>query len=417
VALKLSLYPWDRRFAREAQLLARLSHPSIPALLGSGVLRSPTGAKHPWVAMQWVEGTPLYAWATQHSPSHRQVCLLLGQLARALEVLHASGAVHRDVKGDNVLVRHSDGRPVLIDFGSCHFQGAPRLTWQSLPPGTPAYLSAQACLFDIRLARDRNSYYAPTPADDLFALGVTAYRLVMGDYPPAMNVQEDEQGNWRVASPDPRPLLQNNPRVQPFLREWIHRLLSDVPQERGSAAALAEAMEAEGQEPVQSPQPVVAPAADMPPPVAPATVSASEGQDRSRAQRRPWAFRPWLAVTAAVVVAVVVPLRQLPPGCLSPEDVSERTATGRNRETSAPRDSTPPIPSKQPRTQAQPDATGQCPVSKHVLFNGFCWVEQASMTAEECTRSGYMPLEGKCYAPVLDLPQKPVPTSSPGDAR
>ena len=72
---------------------------------------------------------------------------VLAQLARALEALHAEGAVHRDVKGDNVLVRLLDRRAMLTDFGSCHFQGAERLTWQSLPPVTPAYLSPQAALF------------------------------------------------------------------------------------------------------------------------------------------------------------------------------------------------------------------------------------------------------------------------------
>jgi serine/threonine protein kinase len=43
--------------------------------------------------------------------------------------MHAAGAVHRDVKGANVVVRLSDRWPVLLDFGSCHFQGAQRLTW------------------------------------------------------------------------------------------------------------------------------------------------------------------------------------------------------------------------------------------------------------------------------------------------
>ncbi len=47
---------------------------------------------------------------------------------------------------------------LLIDFGSGHFQGAKRLTWQLLAPGTPDYLSPQACLFDIRLTRHRDSY-------------------------------------------------------------------------------------------------------------------------------------------------------------------------------------------------------------------------------------------------------------------
>jgi hypothetical protein len=79
-------------------------------------------------------------------------------------------------------------------LGSGHFQGAPRLTWQSLPPGTYEYLSVQACRFEISLARHRDGYYPPSPADDLYALGVTAYRLVMGQYPPPLDAVEDEEG-------------------------------------------------------------------------------------------------------------------------------------------------------------------------------------------------------------------------------
>jgi predicted Ser/Thr protein kinase len=145
VALKLSLYPWDARLVREAELLARLSHPSIPRLFGRGQLCGSSGAKHPFLVMEWVDGTPLYDWAQQRALTGQRTCQLLAELARALETVHAAGAVHRDVKGDNVLVRHSDGRALLLDFGSGHFQGATRLTWQSLPPGTFAYQSAQAC--------------------------------------------------------------------------------------------------------------------------------------------------------------------------------------------------------------------------------------------------------------------------------
>jgi len=135
VALKMSVSPWDARFVREAELLSRLSHPGIPRLLGRGVLRhAVSGAEHPWLAMEWVEGPSLYAWAEQHAPSYPELCRVLAQLARTLEAVHAAGAVHRDVKGDNLLVRLSDSRPVLIDFGSGHIQGAERLTWQALAP-------------------------------------------------------------------------------------------------------------------------------------------------------------------------------------------------------------------------------------------------------------------------------------------
>ncbi|HLL00371.1 MAG TPA: serine/threonine protein kinase, partial [Myxococcaceae bacterium] len=48
VALKVSLLPWDARFAREAEVLSRLSHPSIPRLLDHGEVRPASGADYPF---------------------------------------------------------------------------------------------------------------------------------------------------------------------------------------------------------------------------------------------------------------------------------------------------------------------------------------------------------------------------------
>ncbi len=438
VALKLSLYPWDARFAREAELLSRLSHPSIPRLLSRGLLRHANAAEYPYFVMEWVEGTPLYAWAQQHAPSCHQVCLLLVQLARALAALHAAGAVHRDVKGDNVLVRHSDGRALLIDFGSGHFQGAPRLTWQSLPPGTPAYQSAHACLFHIRSARERDNYYPPTPADDLYALGVTAYRLVMGEYPPPMDVQETEEGTWHVASPNPRPLLESNPRVQPRLREVLLRLLSDSPEARGTAAQVAEALEAAADEGVQAPQPASPTAARASPPNASPPVGRGEFPRRPMPVPRVWALKAWLVLAAAG--GAVLLLWSLPP---VPEHLSAGTpqasdsqvpkagsaAAGDTSPTAPPASAHPPSEPKpiaqepppeprpgQPRRQARPDEKGRCPGRMQVAINGACWVENSSMSTEACAESGVL-FKGKCYSPALEPLQKPLPTSNPAKAR
>ena len=430
VALKLSVYPWDARFSREAQLLSRLSHPCIPQLLDQGVLRSPAGTEHPWFVMQWVDGTPLYAWVQQHAPSHLELCLLLAQLARALESLHARGAVHRDVKGDNVLVRLSDGRPFLIDFGSGHFEGAKRLTWQSLPPGTPAYLSPQASLFEIRLARQRNAYYAPSPADDLYALGVATYRLVMGRYPPDLEVHEDGQGGWRVACPDLRPLLDTSPQVQPLLRQWLLRLLSEAPEERGSAAELAHALETETARYIKTPSPAHAQGPESPPLLAPAVASAGKGPERSRPSKKLRAWRPWWVLAVAAGAALVL-WSQPRPGADSLKTESENpTAAGDSFPASRPlytqpssqRQSVtqdPPSISgpEQPRQQTRPDAKGRCQGPQQVALNGLCWVELAPMTTEQCTTVGYMLLRGKCYGPALEPPQKTVPTSGAGDAR
>jgi serine/threonine protein kinase len=433
VALKLALSPWDGRFSREAQLLSRLSHPSIPRLVDSGVLRQPGGAEHPYLVMEWVEGTPLYAWAEQHAPTGRQVCGVLAQLARALEAVHAAGAVHRDVKGDNVLVCHGNGRAVLIDFGSCYFQGAARLTWQSLAPGTPAYLSPQASLFHIRLVRQRDSYYAPTPADDLYALGVTAYRLVMGQYPPELDVREDEEGNWQVKSPDPRPLLEKNPRLPPVLREWIIRLLSDAAEERGTAGQVAQALEAAAEEnmPVSR---SAAPPAEVPPPDASAPAGAAEPRSHPRPPSRRLAWKPWLALSAAGLAALLLwslqPLRGHTPASTRQASGSQVSEAGSSAvgDTS----STAPLASAQPASepepvaqeplpelrpgQARPDEKGRCPGRLQVAINGGCWVD-VSLDAQACAESGYVLFKGRCYGPALALPQKPLPNSSPVEAR
>jgi serine/threonine protein kinase len=376
--------------------------------------------------MEWVDGTPLYAWAQQHSPSIQEICQVLAQLARTLEALHASGVVHRDVKGDNVLVRLSDRFPVLIDLGSGHFQGAPRLTWQSLPPGTYEYLSVQACRFEISLARHRDGYYSPSPADDLYALGVTAYRLVMGQYPPPLDAVEDEEGAWHVISPDLRSLLTGNPRVGPRLREVILRLLSEVPEARGTAAQAATALEAVASEPVPPP------AAEVSPPSVPAAPNGSQRPERVRPSTRQWAWKPWLAGAAVAGFAVllwnVAPVRgthQQRAADLQQSDAGT-SAVGDTSPTQ-PRVPTPPSQEKKPVAQEplpeplpgqiKPDKSGRCPGRKQVLINGGCWFEMPQLSAEECVENNGVLVKSKCYAPVFAPPKKAQPTSSPPEER
>jgi hypothetical protein len=398
-ALKVSLSAWNWRMEREVELLSRLSHPSIPRLLDRGGPQPPSG-EYPFFVMEWVQGTPLYAWAEQHAPSCWQLCRVLAQLARALQAVHAAKAVHRDVKGDNVLVRLSDRRAVLIDFGSCHFAGTQRLTWHSLPPVTPAYLSPQAVLFYIHSQHQPDGYYPPSQADDLYALGVTAYRLVMGQYPPRINTRQDEHGTWQASSPDIRSLLESNPRVEPPLRQVIVQLLSDAPEQRGTAAQVAQALEAATEE--------------------------GEGAECARPPGRARVWKPWLALAAATACAVVLwsskwaPLQnaQAPDGGTTA--IGDSSPTEPQAATASPEENKPlaqePLPEPRPG-QARPDEKGRCPGSKQVPINGGCWVEQLSMSAEECMDSGYVPFQGKCYLPAPAPPKRPAPTSRPGQAR
>ena len=243
MALKLAVHPEDPRFEREVKLLSRLRHPNVPAHLGHGVWRLPAGATHPYLAMQWVQGSPLYDWAAQRNPTSRQVLRVVAQGARALEAAHAAGAVHRDVKGANVLVRRGDGRVFLADFGSCRYAGAATLTPQAFPAGTPAYRSPETWRHAQRSIHAPGVRYEATPADDLFALGVTAYRLVTDEYPPSTAPIEDTAGVWREGGEGPRAPAALNPRAVPRLNELILRMLSLKPEARGTAGELAAMLE------------------------------------------------------------------------------------------------------------------------------------------------------------------------------
>jgi eukaryotic-like serine/threonine-protein kinase len=421
LALKLALLPRDPRFAREAELLSRLRHPHIPRLWEDGEWQHPSGTLHPFLVMDWVEGTPLYDWAQQHPPSSQQVLHLLAQLARALQALHAQGCVHRDIKGGNVLVRRSDGHALLTDFGSGRYPHASTLTQDTLPPGTPAYRSPEAWRFELQFFRDPQARYSAGPADDLYALGVTAYRLVTGNYPELTEPFKDEEGLWHlegIASPAPGVL---NPHVSPQLNALILRLLSVNPAERGTAQALAEEIE-QAEEVPPSENSSLQPAQGLPLP-----------------KRRPKADSAWLPTrrwrirlaTAAALVAVGAwagwfarekssPLSEVAAG-----PVQDRVPSGLGDVAAATSSATPttssfpgtvaedPLPTPVPG-QLRPDAKGRCLHKRQVALNGVCWVE---LERENCEALDvpHKTNKGTCYVPVFS-PRR-SPTSVPATQR
>jgi eukaryotic-like serine/threonine-protein kinase len=240
VALKLARYPGDERFIREAGLLSRIQHPHVPRLLDSGFWRRGRARnEHPYLVMQWVEGLRLYAWAEQQPRTPLQILRVLSQIVRALESLHARRGLHRDVKGENILVT-PEGRAFLMDFGCGTWAGAAPLTDGILAPGTRPYRSPQALSFQWNHRHSATAHYEATPRDDVYALGVTAYHLCTGAYPPIpFSAEENERGPQKGLIPSGR-----RDFLRPELEALILRMLSERPEDRGSAAALAEAMEA-----------------------------------------------------------------------------------------------------------------------------------------------------------------------------
>jgi predicted Ser/Thr protein kinase len=432
VALKLARYPWDRRFAREAELLSRIHHPSVPRLYDQGVWRLATGAEHPFLVMEWVEGTPLYEWAAAQAPSPEQQLRLVAQLARALAATHAAQALHRDVKGDNVRVHHLDGRAVLMDFGSGHYEGASRLTWGSLPPGTDAYRSPEAWRFHYNAAAGSEACFEATAADDLYSLGVTVYRLVTGEYPPGPRTRRDAAGAWQLVGEDPRPYLEHHPQVHPVLRERLPRLLSLAPEERGTAVELAEALEGAAARAV-APAPAVTASLMTEPPAEALCASEQAVRPAPVRTRSSWRALAAVGLSGLCLCALQALLRQpeealgggleaCASGVPDPEPVAVGDEASRQLPASAHPPAEPeavaqePLPKPHPR-QVRPDEKGKCPGRTQVALNEACWVEFPSMKAEACAENGYAYYKGRCYAPTVEAPEKPRPTSTPADRR
>ncbi len=428
VVVKLALHPWDARFGREVTLLSRLRHPCIPRFLDQGQWQSAEGLPYAYVVMEWIHGLPLYVWARAVYPSSRKVIQVLADVARALEAIHAADALHRDVKGDNMLVRREDGRGFLTDFGSSTWQGADPLTEGIFPPATRNYRSPEAYRFAANVLKSPIKQYSPGRADDLFALGVTGYRLVTGQYPPLpQDPQDPESHVWDdFDGPGPRTARELNPCCAPELSALISRMLSARPEARGSARVLAEALE---QAASSAGLGADAPLFLQPDPRPREGQEVRSAPDIRGGPRRGYSRRAAASLSVALSLAAF--------GLLTWEEWrasrSERTTEDEeeaDEETVGLGDEllaapvapeyAPPgwstigldLPSKPLPGQVRPNASGRCPSKNHFAINGGCWRDTKEESPGKCDDFSYRH-NGACYVPVYHLPRPP--TSSPTD--
>ncbi len=155
------------RLVREAQSLARLSHPHVCQVYDVG-----NEGDEVWFAMELIEGTTLRAWATEHTADEVRAVLL--DVAEGLAAAHAADLVHRDVKPDNVLVDRR-GRAVVTDFGLARIvatHAGPALTSTGVVFGSPGYMAPE------QLSGSRVDARA-----DQFSWAVTAWELLATSRP------------------------------------------------------------------------------------------------------------------------------------------------------------------------------------------------------------------------------------------
>lgn len=176
----------DPLLLREAQSLAKLSHPNVVIVHDIGMALGQT-----YMAMEHIDGRTLRAWLKSERPGIEQILEAYLEAAKGLAAAHAAGLVHRDFKPDNVLIG-KDGRVRVSDFGLARPVFGQRLASQekqSESPSEPAEPESSAAPqtrlegTPLYIAPER---FAGKPSDakcDQFSYCVSLYEALYGEYP------------------------------------------------------------------------------------------------------------------------------------------------------------------------------------------------------------------------------------------
>ncbi len=203
-----------QRFMREAKTAARLSHPHVVAVFGMGI-----ESNTPYYAMEHVEGETLaQILATlkdasseaatvfgkkDHVAYFMKVAEAFAEVAEGLQHAHSKGVVHRDIKPSN-LIRDTEGRLRILDFGLARLEGQESLTASGDFLGTPLYMSPE------QAQRRRISIDHRT---DVYSLGTTLYETLTGRPPFRGKDHQDTLSRIIERDPvEPRKLNARTPR-------------------------------------------------------------------------------------------------------------------------------------------------------------------------------------------------------------
>ncbi len=208
------------RFAREAEVLAALRHPSIVEYVAHGEAKDEA-----FLVMEWLEGASLKALLEERKLSTVEVLELGEAIASALVVAHANGVVHRDLKPANVFLSgRSTAETKVVDFGIASLCGSKMLTATGAVLGTPSYMAPEQVL-SARRADGRS---------DLFSLGTVLFRCFAGRAP----FQGDDTMETMLALTSTRaPFIRSVvPTVPSKLAAAIDAVLEREPNDRPADA-------------------------------------------------------------------------------------------------------------------------------------------------------------------------------------
>ncbi|GAA2750556.1 protein kinase domain-containing protein [Amnibacterium kyonggiense] len=208
----------------EARLVAGMNHPGLTTLFDAGVDTSDPDRSRVYLVMERIPGVDLRRRIREHGPlTPAQVAYLGFDLAEALQYVHEHGFLHRDIKPANVLLadRRIDSRirGKLSDFGIASLIGSQRNGEET--SGTVAYLSPEQV-----------DEQEPTPASDVYALGLVLLEALTGEvaFPgsPEESAAERLDRDPRIPETVPAPLA-----------DVLRGMTALVPEDRPDLEAVA----------------------------------------------------------------------------------------------------------------------------------------------------------------------------------
>jgi serine/threonine protein kinase len=204
------------RFKNEAQAAGRLNHPNIVMVYDYG-----EDADSAYIAMEFVEGTPLNTLMTPDKPTALpRVTAWMSDLLLALEYAHSRGVVHRDIKPANLLIT-SNAHVKVSDFGIARIESS-TLTQTGSMIGTPSYMSPEQ--FRGETADGRS---------DVFSTGVLLYQLLTGVRP---FVGSSSTVMHQILNEHPAPPSSLLPSLSKGFDAIISRALAKAPADRFQSA-------------------------------------------------------------------------------------------------------------------------------------------------------------------------------------
>jgi serine/threonine protein kinase len=288
-----------KRFRREAQAAAGLSHPGIVAVFDTG-----SDGDVRYIVMEYVTGRTLADILREEGPlASEPAAALASAVATSLAHAHAKGIVHRDIKPANIM-RTPSGEVKVMDFGIARAASFDTLTQTATIMGTASYLAPEQARGDPIDART-----------DVYSLGVVLFEMLTGR--PPFIADSPVAVAYKHVGEDPVPPSRVDPKVGPDLDSVVLTAMAKDPAARyqtadamgqdlnrfvssgvAEDAASAAGGEPTGELPVQR-------TAVLPPVPAPAGGEPGPSGPPSRSPHWP----PWVvALGALVAVALIVGL-------------------------------------------------------------------------------------------------------------